>query len=464
MLRRAAPKQDANGAEPQDEPPAGAIKYNVWEAAERIANLFRIYPSKRQFDQPSAPGVALLQSEADILDATVAGVISTRVSQAKAWLATILREMRGGKAGAARRIWFGGSGAKSEEQVRKRVLLTMNFIEEELVRGARFIYPANKAQNTACKGMVGAYVWAQGGLSSTQFVKNAGPVCKNSEDPFKASCGLDEDGKYFIYLCETFYTVAAPSNQVSLLIHEAAHHAGPKDVTYDKEQMKRVSQADQLNNAASYQNFAQQVAQSVPLAAPRVACVDLYGSCQYYKDKGFCKNPSDNIGTQCRLTCGFCTPKSNPVPAPAPPRAPAPPPPAKAGCADLYASCQYYKDNGFCKTPSDNIGKQCQKTCGFCAPQSKPVPAPRPAPPPPTGGACADSDGACSYYASQGYCSTDHIKKSCPRSCNLCGSPAPAPPSSCVDTDGACGYYANQGYCSTDHIKKSCPKSCKQCR
>merc|ERR1711920_41515 len=148
--------------------------------------------------------------------------------------------------------------------------------------------------------------------------------------------------------------------------------------------------------------------------------------------------------------------------------APTPPP----GCADIDTmNCQTYKDQGYCSY-SPNVQAQCKETCGIggCGKGAPaPRPAPRPAPQPPTGGACADSDGACNYYASQGYCSHDHIKKSCRRSCGLCGgarpAPAPAPrPSSCVDTDGACGYYKSQGYCSTDHIKKHCPKSCGQCR
>merc|ERR1711920_389815 len=28
--------------------------------------------------------------------------------------------------------------------------------------------------------------------------------------------------------------------------------------------------------------------------------------------------------------------------------------------------CQYYADNGFCKSASDHIGTQYKKTCGFC--------------------------------------------------------------------------------------------------
>merc|ERR1712117_340481 len=46
---------------------------------------------------------------------------------------------------------------------RQRVLRTMNFIEEELVLGLRFVYPADSAQRKICGGNIGAYVYTRGG-------------------------------------------------------------------------------------------------------------------------------------------------------------------------------------------------------------------------------------------------------------------------------------------------------------
>merc|ERR1711933_577696 len=86
--------------------------------------------------------------------------------------------------------------------------------------------------------------------------------------PYARACGVDEAGKYFVYLCKIWYERAPPEFQTSILIHEAAHHSGPTDVTYNSVEMQRNSQADQLNNAANYQEFAYDVAQNTPAAAP----------------------------------------------------------------------------------------------------------------------------------------------------------------------------------------------------
>merc|ERR1719401_207413 len=216
--------------------------------------------------------------------------------------------------------------------------------------------------------------------------------------------------------------------------------------------MKRNGQADQLNNAANYQYFAEEISQSTQLAEPRTVCADSYGSCQYYKDNGYCRDPNDNIGKQCRKTCGFCS--SGPSP-PAPP-APAPVP---SSCSDIDGACAYYKNQGYCSS-SDHIRKNCRKTCGVCFSSPAPPP-PMPAPPSvpaPAPSSCSDIDGACEYYKNHGYCSSsDHIRTHCKKTCGVCGSAA------CVDKDGSCAYYRSQGYCSTDHIKEHCAKTCGVC-
>merc|ERR1712127_238327 len=140
----------------------------------------------------------------------------------------------------------------------------------------------------------------------------------------------------------------------------------------------------------------------------------------------------------------------SPAPTPAP------------GCADIDTSnCQFYKSKGYCSS-SANVKQQCRETCNIdgCGSQSA-SPAPSP-----SGGACADTDGACAYYRQNGYCSSsDNVKRACRRTCGLCsgGSPAPAP-ATCADTDGACAYYSQNGYCSSsDNVKKACRRTCGLC-
>jgi len=66
---------------------------------------------------------------------------------------------------------------------------------------------------------------------------------------------------------------------------------------------------------------------------------------------------------------------------------------------------------------------------------------------------CADLDGNCRYYTS--YCGTDNIKRQCRKTCGLCGN------AGCVDLDGNCQYYTQ--YCGTDNINRQCRKTCGLC-
>merc|ERR1719277_864868 len=154
--------------------------------------------------------------------------------------------MLGRRTAASRRTWFGGSGSKNAEQVRERVLKTLNFIEEEMVQGMRFIYPANSAKANVCQGRVGAYVWTRDSKGAAKGYEETPAegylLCEGSADPFDNYCGVDQDGHYFVFLCKAWYESAPQSSQISLFIHEAAHHAGPTDVTYDRERMRRMGQ------------------------------------------------------------------------------------------------------------------------------------------------------------------------------------------------------------------------------
>jgi hypothetical protein len=342
----------------------GPLRYDTWEVAVRIANLFRAYPSTGRDVLVSWPKAALLQETAtgSVRRAgagQVEGVIAAREAQGKIWLATIIRELTGRKAARFRQTWFGGVGSKSAEEVRLRVLRTMNFIEEEMSQGMRYVYPADSAAKTACKGGVVAYVWRTGRGRDRGYEENQGPICGKDDDPFARPCGKDPEGRYFVYLCQRWSETPYESSQIAVLVHEAAHHAGPTDVTYNRETMKRNSQADQLNNAANYQNFAQDLTQSVTLAQP---CADSYGSCQYYKNNGYCEKPeAENVRSQCQKTCGICR---SPLPTPRPP-VPAPTP--VGDCADTYGSCQYYKDQGYCtRSDGGNVRAQCKNTCSLC--------------------------------------------------------------------------------------------------
>jgi len=332
--------------------PKGLLHYSTWEAVERIANLFCVYPSLGQdllVSWPEAEEVKanmassiaqpMLLQDGVASGGAVEQTIATRETQSKAWLATILRELAGQNAADLRRVWFGGAGYLSEEEVRQRVLRTMNFVERELSQGMRFVYPADGAQSSPCNGGAIAYVWRASARPTTGYEETQGPRCRSTDNAFTKNCGLDEYGRYYMYLCRVWER-ATEDYQISTFVHEAAHHAGPNDVTNNKEQMKRNSQTNQLMNAANYQHFAQDVVQTAQ------GCMDLDGACQYYKDNGYC-GTSQNVKERCQRTCGFCGSQ-----------------PAQPTCFDTYGSCQYYKDNGLCT--GANVRAQCKRTCGLC--------------------------------------------------------------------------------------------------
>merc|ERR1740129_526333 len=260
-------------------------------------------------------------------DATV----SYRASEARAWLGTILRNVNGNQEAAAQRQWFGGAGNLNAEQVRQYILRTFNFINREFAQGFYFVIPADSAKSSVCNQGAVAYVWKY--QVGTGYRETTGPRCSSRDNPRTKNCALDEYGKYYVYLCNSF--LSSPEDyQVGVLIHEAAHHSGPTDVTYDRNQMQRESQSRQLDNAANYQYFGQTVAQG--------ACADKDVHCRNHYSI-YCNEAK--FKDLCPQTCGLCGTGGS-------------------SCADTYFDCRYYQENGFCNTES--VFAQCKRSCGGC--------------------------------------------------------------------------------------------------
>jgi len=216
-----------------------------------------------------------------------------------------------------------------------------------------------------------------------------------------------------------------------------------------------------------------------PAPTPAPGCADQDLNCAYYKEQGLC-TVSPNVEELCKDTCeigncGYGAPSPVPTP-PAPPRrrlSSAPPRRrTSSGCADQPGqACAHYQSEGYCSY--DHIKEACAKTCGVCSGGAAP-PRRRVSSAPPrrrTSSGCADQPGqACAHYKSAGYCSYDHIKEACAQTCGVCGSGASPPrrrraSSACADQPGqACAHYQTSGYCSYDHIKEACAKTCGVCR
>merc|ERR1740121_1273871 len=272
------------------------LEYSDWEAAELIVNLFCVYPFMgRQIDVEWPRALSFfVRGASRTLVGGVEGTIATRDAQTKAWSTLILRELASYRTAVFRQRWFGGAGSKTAEQVRHQVLRTINFMKRELAQGIRYVYPADRAQSNPCANAV-AYVWRAHWDEPTGYKETTGPVCKSTDDPFVRNCGLDDQGRYYVYLCRSWYEPGNENYQISVLVHEAAHHAGPNDVTYNREDMMRNSQAEQLLNAANYQFFAHDVVASAQ------GCGDLDGHCEHYKNLGYCAT-SDHVREHCRKT------------------------------------------------------------------------------------------------------------------------------------------------------------------
>eukprot|EP00429_Kryptoperidinium_foliaceum_P071414 CAMPEP_0176071850 /NCGR_PEP_ID=MMETSP0120_2-20121206/35889_1 /TAXON_ID=160619 /ORGANISM="Kryptoperidinium foliaceum, Strain CCMP 1326" /LENGTH=557 /DNA_ID=CAMNT_0017405511 /DNA_START=49 /DNA_END=1718 /DNA_ORIENTATION=- len=295
--------------------------YDLDEVMQRIANMFRIFPVAGRGVSVSSMGDSP-SAEADDETAATASMVASMDVLAQAWVSTVLNEMEGWKTEPLRKEWFGGAGDMSASEVRDRLLRTMNFVQRELMDGIHYVYPAEKASDSPCSnGKAVAYVW-KWTTDDQGYVETRGPVCGHGVDPFTTPCAVDPDGRYFVYLCRLWREGIDDNLKVATFVHEAAHHAGPKDVTYDRRLMKEKDQADQLNNAANFQNFAQDVVQTSWGCPDREEVVGLPYTCsggpctcRHFRDECDHARYGAKIREQCPATCGTCTP---PTPAPAP--------------------------------------------------------------------------------------------------------------------------------------------------
>jgi len=65
-------------------------------------------------------------------------------------------------------------------------------------------------------------------------------------------CGQKVDGKYAIYLCESYWDLSE-REQVATLVHESSHHFGTLDLGYSEEECLQLPHSSARQNAESYQ-------------------------------------------------------------------------------------------------------------------------------------------------------------------------------------------------------------------
>jgi len=445
--------------------------YSMWEAVERIANMFRMYPASGREVPVSMPDVLRLQTagaaEAVAEAADVQDEIAITNVRAKAWISTVLSEINAWQTLYFRQKWFGGDGSLSEIAVRERLLRTMNFIGRELLDGIHYVYPADDAVGSSCSGRVIGYVW-KSVTDEEGYSETSGPICSASESPFIKQCGVDPDGNYFVYLCRYWFNNIDANSRIATLVHEASHHAGPSDVSYDRNTMQHFKQSQQLDNAANYQNFAQEVAQtawgcpdSESVTGLPFTCNPSPCSCKAFSDRCDDAQYGASVRSQCPATCGACFGQSAPTPAP-----------ESSSCEDdgvwkdpvWHYTCSdwvKYRCTGY--DFSSELIANCPRACNACA---TPTPAPTP---------CTESQGqqhlrignfpytgTCGAFSSLEWCTEPSVREACPISCGVCT------PAGCVDNPnysivtglGALTCQDWKQYACWDEVKLECPTAC----
>lgn len=279
---------------------------------------------------------------------------------------------------------------------------------------------------------------------------------------------------------------------ISTLVHEAAHHTGPSDVTYNPKLMRQNSQADQLNNAGNFEYFSQETANAawgcVDNDPPNVNFQCSGGACACTSLGSYCQDATygATLRRECAATCGVCnsrTPAPSPPPQPSP-ATPAPSPSPPSGCGDSASPSFPFSCNGractcaglvgYCQdaTYGATVRSQCAGTCGACGGST------------PSRG-CGDKaspsfpfscgSGRCTCAGLRGYCQDSNygpsIRGECAGTCGLCSS------SSCADKSspsfpftcngGTCTCAGLAGYCQDSTygppIRGECPATCGAC-
>jgi len=276
------------------------VPYKPWDFAIRVAMAFRFYPAEHE--------VKVFHTKSEVVKGVVKGgvpqaksveVVAKLVTQAKAWVNRVIMKMKRRQTLKFRKKWFGGFAAHpwSVKRVRQQILLALNFVVREL-DNTIYVVPASakKCEGTTGGGIMG-FVFKANRQSSDppapQYMVTKFPRCKKEIKPseFEAKeCGLTSEGNFIVFLCKRWYDWPrishdpTDSTRIGTIVHELIHHTGPQDKSYDEKKMRNMlSQAEQLNNAASYQRLVWDVATSGGRAGKSIKKCPSNGKCAFDK-------------------------------------------------------------------------------------------------------------------------------------------------------------------------------------
>lgn len=338
---------------------------SLWQAATRLANAFRIFPTKLSAAKSRMAQVSSHATSARSGQSDGEGekAIAAAAAQAKAWVSTVLLEL---------------ATQPMSSLERSQTMLSLNLIQQEL-GNTRYIYSADAASESSCRSGVLAYTWEAG--------KERGPVCLEDDDPMTTHCASDHEGQRVVYVCSSWGS-ASEGMRASALVHEASQTISPGEGTSGMGQILM-----QVDGEETHQLRAQELAAASwgcnDESPPRFPFTCSPSSCTCANVAGYCNDVvyGATIREQCPATCGTCTRPVAPttsarpvlqVPTEAPrSSSPAPAPSPQGGCEEdneskkmkvgkftYQGTCESYWYNNLCH--AEHVKRACPISCGTC--------------------------------------------------------------------------------------------------
>lgn len=195
-----------------DTPLAAGVTYNFWEALERLANLFRIYPDPgplRENAEFEDGGSSLMQRSVQSrmrgMTPDQARLNVQKEEMAKAYMGLVIRAFSAKETQDHMKKWFGRDSFYNP-MARKEVLRVMNSVDH-MISNVHYVYPG-----AMCTERTFAYVYPKGGACE-----------ENQLEKYACRTLYSDRNRFIFYLCPFYFT--RPLEMVETLVHEGSHHA-----------------------------------------------------------------------------------------------------------------------------------------------------------------------------------------------------------------------------------------------
>lgn len=230
---------------------ADIIDYDLWETVERVANLFRVYPS-RKASLDEAGVESLMESSGHAFPSGYGRVHAQKEAEAKAYMGIVIRAINAKRTRTQMTRWF-GSRAYTDPRVRREILRVLNSVDH-MISNVEPMYPGPE-----CSDNTYAYVYPRA------------HTCSYASELATRAC-TKLGSKFVFYLCPLY--LKRPTEMIETLVHEGSHHATSytDDVefegnkAYGRSPCQRVASRDPskaIKNADNFCYYIQDVATEV---------------------------------------------------------------------------------------------------------------------------------------------------------------------------------------------------------